>query len=268
MVPEVHHGPIQAHLPDPAQRRRIRPPGVQHPRRPEGRGHPRAGRGPVPRGTASSPSSAAGRRISASLGTFLFSQAAAENEERHQRLVMIWASRNLNGIIAEGPRRRSDRPKLFRRLVDVPDEPPATPHRRTPPAAIRPAQADGTRGPARPTRRRQRPPGGAQPPSDPAPSLPNLLTRVQSTAAGDQDVMATEPCPMRKVNCPIDPRREPRLGTWPWMVTGAESRSSGSLQVAEAGTAARRWRRTRPGADRRARIGPPGPGRPVGRSFG
>jgi hypothetical protein len=61
-----------------------------------------------------------------SLGTFLFSQQAAENEERHQRLVLIWASRNMAGVIAEAPK-GGDRPKLFRRLVAAPDEPPPNP---------------------------------------------------------------------------------------------------------------------------------------------
>jgi hypothetical protein len=61
-----------------------------------------------------------------SLGTFLFSQQAAENEDRHQRLVLIWASRNMTGVIAEAPK-GGDRPKLFRRPVTAPDEPPPNP---------------------------------------------------------------------------------------------------------------------------------------------
>jgi hypothetical protein len=60
------------------------------------------------------------------LGTFLFSPAAAENVERHQRLVLIWASRNLNGVIAEAPK-GGDRPRRFRRPKAAPDEPPANP---------------------------------------------------------------------------------------------------------------------------------------------
>ena len=35
---------------------------------------------------------------------FLFSESAAENDERHQRLILIWASRNLTGVIAEPPK--------------------------------------------------------------------------------------------------------------------------------------------------------------------
>ena len=60
-----------------------------------------------------------------SLGTFLFGQQAAENEDRHQRLVLIWASRNMNGVIAEAPK-GGDRPKLFRRGAVTPVEPPPT----------------------------------------------------------------------------------------------------------------------------------------------
>lgn len=61
-----------------------------------------------------------------SLGTFLFSQPAGENDERHQRLILIWASRNMTGVVAEAPK-GGDRPKLFRRMVGAPDEPPANP---------------------------------------------------------------------------------------------------------------------------------------------
>ncbi len=111
----------------------------------------------------------------ASLGTFLFSQAAVENDERHQRLVLIWASRNLTGVIAEAPK-AGDRPKLFRRLVGAPDEPPANP---APPDPAPPRIP----GPPRPTAPSARPasaparsaaaPAKAQaspPTSDPAPS--------------------------------------------------------------------------------------------------
>ena len=91
-----------------------------------------------------------------SLGSFLFSQPAAENEERHQRLVLIWASRNMTGVIAEAPK-GGDRPKLFRRLVAAPDEPPA------------PAQPD-------PPRRRSRPP--------PDPTTKPARLRRRKTVAG------------------------------------------------------------------------------------
>lgn len=61
-----------------------------------------------------------------SLGTFLFSKQPAENAERRQRLVLIWASRNMAGVIAEAPK-GSGRPKFLRKLVAPPDEPPANP---------------------------------------------------------------------------------------------------------------------------------------------
>lgn len=61
-----------------------------------------------------------------SLGTFLFSQSSVENDVRHQRLVLIWASRNMPGVVAETPK-SGDRPKLFRRRMTVPDEPAPTP---------------------------------------------------------------------------------------------------------------------------------------------
>jgi hypothetical protein len=103
-----------------------------------------------------------------SLGTFLFSQPAAENDERHQRLVLIWASRNLTGVIPETPKAAtSDRPKLFRRLVGGPAEPPPTP---APP------------DPA--------PPNIAGPPS-PTPKTPAPTTK--SAAAGSAKATAKPP---------------------------------------------------------------------------
>ena len=79
-----------------------------------------------------------------SLGTFLFSQPAAENEERHQRLVLIWASRNMNGVIAEPPR-AAIAPSCSDALVVAPDEPPADPG---------PARPGPAADPPPPTRRR------------------------------------------------------------------------------------------------------------------
>lgn len=88
-----------------------------------------------------------------SLGSFLFSQAGAENEERHQRLVIIWASRNMNGIIADGPKaKKDDRPKMFRRLVNVPDGPPPAPAAPDPkPPSIAPPPDPTSKPPADPT---------------------------------------------------------------------------------------------------------------------
>jgi hypothetical protein len=61
-----------------------------------------------------------------SLGAFLFSQPGNENEERRQRLILVWASRNLPGVVAEAPK-GGDRPKLFRRLIGAADEPTPSP---------------------------------------------------------------------------------------------------------------------------------------------
>src|SRR5207248_2114848 len=51
-----------------------------------------------------------------SLGSFLFSEATAESGPSHQRLIMIWASRNLPGVIDEKSKNH-DRPKLFKRQL-------------------------------------------------------------------------------------------------------------------------------------------------------
>ncbi len=84
-----------------------------------------------------------------SLGTFLFSQAAAGNEERHQRLVLIWASRNLTGVIAEAPK-GGDQPRRSRRLMAAPDEPPANPAPPDPAPPRIPGPPQPTARPARP----------------------------------------------------------------------------------------------------------------------
>jgi hypothetical protein len=57
--------------------------------------------------------------IQSSLGSFLFSESPTDNDQRHQKLIMIWASRNLTGMIGEPPK-TSDRPKLFQRLIGPP----------------------------------------------------------------------------------------------------------------------------------------------------
>jgi hypothetical protein len=49
-----------------------------------------------------------------SLGTFLFNQAVAHSDQRIQKLILIWASRNMDGII-EKVAAASDRPKPFKR---------------------------------------------------------------------------------------------------------------------------------------------------------
>jgi hypothetical protein len=62
-----------------------------------------------------------------SLGSFLFSEAASESGPSHQRLILIWASRNLPGVIDEKSKGH-DRPKLFKRPLGpppIPAPPPA-----------------------------------------------------------------------------------------------------------------------------------------------
>jgi hypothetical protein len=49
-----------------------------------------------------------------SLGTFLFTQAVAHSDQRVQKLILIWASRNMEGIIEKGSK-GNDRPKPFKR---------------------------------------------------------------------------------------------------------------------------------------------------------
>ncbi len=64
------------------------------------------------------------------LGTFFFTQPVAHSDQRMQKLIMIWAARNLQGL---GPDDRSskanDRPSLFHRKVGPPSGPqsPAMP---------------------------------------------------------------------------------------------------------------------------------------------
>ena len=49
-----------------------------------------------------------------SLGSFLFTQAVAHSDQRIQKLILIWASRNMDGII-EKVSTANDRPKPFKR---------------------------------------------------------------------------------------------------------------------------------------------------------
>jgi hypothetical protein len=60
------------------------------------------------------------------LGTFFFTQPVAHSDQRTQKLILIWATRNLQGF---GPDDRSsksnDRPNLFQRKVGAPRGPQA-----------------------------------------------------------------------------------------------------------------------------------------------
>jgi hypothetical protein len=63
------------------------------------------------------------------LGTLFFTQSVANSDQRMEKLILIWASRNLQGM---GPNDRdskaSDRPAFFKRLVGPsPTEGPARP---------------------------------------------------------------------------------------------------------------------------------------------
>jgi hypothetical protein len=123
-----------------------------------------------------------------SLGTFLFSQPAAENQERRQRLILIWASRNLPGVVAEVPK-GGDRPRLFRRLVGAADEPtPSAPLPDPTPASIPAAPV-----PTAPTKPGDAPARPAAPPaksqaSAPAPDAPQ-------SAAPPADASSLPPLP-------------------------------------------------------------------------
>jgi hypothetical protein len=55
-----------------------------------------------------------------SLGSFLFTQAVAHSDQRIQKLILIWASRNMEGVIEKVASAASDRPKPFRRSVPKP----------------------------------------------------------------------------------------------------------------------------------------------------
>jgi hypothetical protein len=60
-----------------------------------------------------------------SLGTFMLTQAVAHSDQRIEKLVMIWASRNLSGQANDDDERKtSDRPKLFQRLIGPTPTPP------------------------------------------------------------------------------------------------------------------------------------------------
>jgi hypothetical protein len=102
-----------------------------------------------------------------SLGSFLFSESPTDRDQRHQRLILIWASRNLNGVIVEAPK-ANDRPKLFRRLVGQPAELAAPPGSSTTPPP--PPRSDSRTKPAQPAKAR------ADVKAQPNASAPNVTT--------------------------------------------------------------------------------------------
>jgi len=53
-----------------------------------------------------------------SLGSFMLTQSVAHSEQRIEKLIMIWATRNLQGLgDNDGASNTTDRPKLFKRLI-------------------------------------------------------------------------------------------------------------------------------------------------------
>ncbi len=117
-----------------------------------------------------------------SLGSFLFSESPSDRDQRQQRLILIWASRNLNGVIGDTPK-TNDRPKLFQRLVGPPPELPALPGTtpKPPPSpnansTARTARSASTKTAAKaqtnPTVPDTAPAGSITPPDSPAPPLP------------------------------------------------------------------------------------------------
>jgi len=71
-----------------------------------------------------------------SLGTFMLTQSVAHSDQRIEKLIMIWATRNLSGQIGNGGEMKtSDRPKLLQRLI----APTPTAAKPTPPAPEIPA---------------------------------------------------------------------------------------------------------------------------------
>jgi hypothetical protein len=101
------------------------------------------------------------------LGSFLFTQAEAGSDQRRQKLILIWASRNLQGM-SDGSSKATDRPKLFQRLVPPPPGPavvkpagsaPAKQRTNTSaPAAASDTNASGSPSPTTPK---------SEPPTDP-----------------------------------------------------------------------------------------------------
>ncbi|MGP0065681.1 MAG: hypothetical protein ACLQGP_19015 [Isosphaeraceae bacterium] len=71
--------------------------------------------------------------IQRSLGSFLFSESPTETDQRHQKLILIWASRNQTGV-ADERAKGGDRPKLFQRLIKPPPAEPSSPDQTPKPA--------------------------------------------------------------------------------------------------------------------------------------
>jgi hypothetical protein len=116
------------------------------------------------------------------LGSFLFSEAPTDTDQRHQKLILIWASRNLTGVLEDRAKATGDRPKLFQRLMGPPPADPSPPPSQTPKAAPAPdpGPAASTTKPAKPSTKPAvtppspdtAPPSSVPPPDSQAPPLP------------------------------------------------------------------------------------------------
>jgi hypothetical protein len=113
------------------------------------------------------------------LGTLFFTQSVANSDQRLQKLILIWASRNMQGL---GPNDRdskaADRPTLFKRLVG-----PA------------PSQ-----GPARPAPGVPRQPGVDTPLADPSILAPGAGKKKPTTAPATKVPAPTDGAPAASSN--------------------------------------------------------------------
>ena len=209
VVPEIQHGPVQRSFPacptPPASR-----PGAEHPRCPEGGGPQRAGRGPGARGGP-------GRR---------HRLPAGEPAEPGHVPVQPDSGRERGSTSAAGPdlglaqhdRGRSPRrpraaigPKLFRRLVVAPDEPPANPAPPDPAPPPIPPPPDPTPRPSAAASSGQARPAGKDrgPSSTPQPLSPDSGSRP-SRAGSEETRNGARNCKSIRVPKSKDPDRSGR----------------------------------------------------------
>lgn len=134
-----------------------------------------------------------------SLGSFLFSQPAAENDERHQRVILVWATRNMPGVVAELPKqddRPDDRPRMFRRMKGAPEPPPSSDN------------PDMT------------------PPSIPATPAPTPVSPRPAATSGTGSATAPVPAPAKGASSPRGAKSQPPALTPPTTPTPAADSQS------------------------------------------
>jgi hypothetical protein len=114
LVPEIHHGPVQRNFqaitnPSPIAAQELRIADTQH----------EETLGDLPINLVVEPGQAVvigcypeHKRV---LGHFFFTQGVAHSDQREQKIIVIWASRNLEGVVAEHAGAANDRPKRFKR---------------------------------------------------------------------------------------------------------------------------------------------------------